>query len=446
MVPIYDNVAFELVDVFDFAVDRASTLSEAEWCAHESEKSVEYLQEMGRIGRYKNVGKILDELSRDTDVPVDDPEKLEMELIDGHLPRNLIGRRVKVLEYFTDDEITTIVNSKYEVRRSNNPYYCKPFVVGKIIGTPHEFHGISLIEAGAQLSGVINDVTNNILDNQNHAINKLIGVDELRVEDTELVSRPFGFLHTRGSPRDALYEFPFSDIGPSAYNIINMMHEFSKQITSVNDYMVGQSQTGRTATEAQLMTNEAAKRIGMHISVFGDTFVGPLALLVNKMNKLFQTDEKVFRVTGVQDSGYDTVRVTPDVFGAEIDYIWEHSDRELNNMVARQEMTQLLSIASTQPLLMGFIPTLFMKMLETYDLHKNDRMMLAAQLAESMVPLMQQAAVMQAQMAGQPGGGNGQGGGGIPNAQKFTGGSEADVSQSLNRQANPTYGSINQVT
>ena len=306
---------------------------------------------------------------------------------------------------------------------------------------PHEFHGIPLIEAGAQLSGVINDVTNNILDNQTHAINKLIGVDELRVTDTELVSRPFGFLHVRGNPKDALHEFQFSDIAPSSYMIINLMSEFAKRVTGVIDYMVGQTAKGRTATEASLMTNEAAKRIGMHIQVFGDTFVGPLAKLVHKFNKLFQVDDKAFRVTGIEGAVYENVRITPDMYGAEVDFIWEHSDRELNNMVARQEMTQLLSIASANPIFFAYLPTLFTKMLETYDLHKNDRLMQATKLAEMMVPLMQQAAAM---------GGNGDSagdsaGGGVPNAKKFAGGAEGDVAQSLNRQSTPTFGSITNV-
>lgn len=435
VVPIYDNIAIELVDVFDFAKDpTATSISDAEWVAHESSKSMDYLLEMEKRGIYSGVRRAMASDMLAESGAEADPEKQEILAMEGRLPSAILRKRHKILEYTTPDEIITVLDGKYKIRQSGNPYECINYVAGKIISTPHEFDGISIVESGAQLSAVIDDITNNILDNQNHAINRLIGVDELRVDDTELISRPFGFFHTRGNPREALYEFPFSDIAPSAYNVINIMHEFAKRITSIGDYVTGQAPTGKTATEAQLLANESAKRIGMHIQIFGDTFVGPLAKLVHKLNKKFQTDEKVFRVTGTQGSPYELARITPDVFGAEIDFIWEHSDRELNNMVARQEMTQLLSIASTNPLFFGYLPTLFNKMLETYDLHQNDRLMLASKLAEAMVPQMQQAAMLQAQMGG--------GGGGIPNAQKFAGGSEGDVNQSLERQANPTFGSV----
>lgn len=438
MVPIYDNVAFEVVDVNDFYVDDAPTLDEAGWCAHKTWKSEDYLRMMAKQGRYKNIEQAIKEHSdKSGSGKIDDPNKQMRFTVDQHKPDKAgMIPPYEVLEYCTDDEIITIIDGKFKVRQTDNPYHRKPYVAGKIISTPHEFYGISLIESGAQLAKVIEDLINNGLDNQNIAINKLIGVDELRVDDTELVARPMGIFHTRGNPRDALFEFSFTDLSPSVIQMVSMMNEFAKRSTGVNDYMLGQVTSGKTATEASLLTNEAAKRIGLHIQVFGDTFIGPLAKHVHSLNRQFQVDEKVIRVTGILSDAYDQVRITPEVFGAEVDFIWEHEDRALNNMVAVQQLTQLLSISAGDPILFSFKPTIFRKLLEKFDLHENDELMQAAKIAEAMVPIMQQVAIMQGMAQGATAGG------GTPNAQKVTTSSEGNINQSIGKKTNPQYGSV----
>jgi len=438
-VPIYDNVAFEVVDVFDFSVDPASTIEEAAWCCHKTHKTEDYLKEMQKLGIYSNIDEVIRE-HNDTHSGgghEDDSNKQARVALEGHKPDfgGLLPRYL-VREYCTDERIITIADDKFVIRNVENKYHAKPYLNAKIISTPHEFYGISLIESGAQMAKVMEDLVNNALDNQNMGINKLIGVDELRVDDTELVAGPNRIFHTRGNPADAIYEFQFSDLAPSVIAIMNIMNDFAKKGTGVVDYLVGQATSGKTATEASLMTNEAAKRIGLHIQIFGDTLVGPLAKAVHNLNRQFQVDEKVVRVTGIQADVFDTVRVTPDVFGAEVDFIWEHEDRALNNMVAVQQLTQLLSISAGDPVLFSFKPTIFKKLLEKFDLHENDELMQAVKIAESMVPIMQQVAITQGMSQGI------NAGGGIPNAEKVTTGSEGNISQSVNKKTNPQYGSV----
>jgi len=439
MVPIYDNVFFELVDIFDFFVDPSPTIREAQWCAHRTYKSVDHVIEMANQGIYTNIDELVERTQGDRGGHYKDQNKQEILVIEGHQSdKGGLVKPIELIEYQTDDSIIVIADGKKVIRQSDNPYNCKTFIAGKIIETPHEFYGVPLIESGAQLAKVVEDLINNALDNQQMAINKMVGINELLVDDTEAVIRPAGIWHTRGNPHDAIFEFQFSDIAPSVFQLVAMINDFAKRSTGVVDYVVGQAAGGKTATEASLLTNEAAKRIGLHIHVFGDTFVGELSKMVHDMNRKFLTADKLFRVTAMDGMSFEMVKMSPDVLGVDVDFIWEHEDRELNNMVAVQQMNQLLMIANSNPILMGFVPILFAKVCEIYGMHQNDDLMKAANLARQLVPMAQLAAIT-------GGGGMEQEGGMGSNAKKNAGGSEGNVRQSANKKSSPQYGSITQV-
>jgi len=444
-VPVYDNVGFDLVDVFDFFIDpEATCIEDAEWVAHRTRRTLDYLREMRDRGIYKNIGEIELFLNdgEDTHSGVEsEPHKQVRSTIEGHLSdKNNLLKPIELIEFWNkaDNSITTIAMGKYIIREGTNPYkHGKfPFVVAKIISTPHEFNGIGLIESGAPSARIMEDLLNSGLDSMHFSINPIVGVDRQRVEDTELVSRPGGFYHTTGSPRDALFPMVIPDTSQSTLTWFQLVNELSKRGTGIVDYIVGQTAGGKTATEASLMTNEAAKRIGLHIKMFGLTFVGPLAEMVHELNDQFTTQAQTVRVTGMEDFPYDTAEVTPDTFGANVDFIWESEDREMNNMVAVQQLMSMLATAQTHPVLTEFIPIIFEMILNKYDMHENSELKQAAKFAKQMSPLYQQL-VMQ-QMQAQITSANAKGG--VGNAPRPTGGSQSNISQSVNAEARPSLG------
>ena len=442
-VKTYDNIAFELVDIFDFDIDpEATSIEDARWCSHTVRRSLDYLERMEERGTYKNIGEVREALAneeRENGGYEPNQEKQTRSTIEGHKEdRGGLLKPINVREYWEDDKLTTIAFDKIIIREDDNPYRHgrKPYIEAKIISTPHEFYGIGLIEAGAPQAKVMEDLLNSGLDSLNFSINPMIGVDQNRIDDTELVSRPGGIIHGIGDPATSIKPIIIPDVSTNALTWFQLANELAKRGTGVNDYMLGQGGAGKTATEASLMTNEAAKRIGLHVKVLGITFIGKLAKMVHDLNSQFVTDEQFVRVSNMQDNPYGIMSVTPDVFSAEIDFIWESEDREMNNMMAVQQLTQLLSFASTSPILMSFAPIIFEKILAKYDLHENDELMIAAQLAKASVPMMQQVMMMQAQGQGQGGSGAG------ANAAKVASGSEGNVSQSMNNKTNPQYGSV----
>lgn len=452
-VPVYDNVAFSLVDVFDFAVDpEATELNEdAEWCGHKTRRTMDYLESMEERGIYKNIAAVKREMEQEADETggsETDTHKQEISTIEGHISnKNMMLKPIELMEYWNkaDNTVTVIANGKHLIREQDNPFrHGKfPFIVGKIISTPHEFYGIGLIEAGAPGARIMEDLLNNGLDSMNFSVNPTIGVDQTRVEDTELVTRPGGIIHTVGDPSTAIKPIIIPDVSQGVLTWFNLVNELNKKGTGLVDYLVGQTSQSRTATEASLMTNEAAKRIGMHIKVFGLTFIGPLAEMVHELNNQFTTETQTIRVTGMQGNPYDqTVAVTPDVFGANVDFIWESEDREMNNMVAVQQLMQALAVAQTHPILAQFVPIIFEKMLEKYDMHENEELKQAATFAKQMAPAYQ-ALIMQ-QMQSQILAGNAQAQaktGGVGNAARPAGGGQANnISASLNTSANPSLG------
>lgn len=451
-VPVYDNVSFDLVDVFDFLVDpEATCLEDAAWCAHKTRRTLEYLIEMERRGIYKNIDAVKLEMSveesegsgggTETDI-----RKQEILAIEGHLPdKNLLLKPIDVLEVWrkSNNSVITIVRGKHIVRDQTNPFRHGrfPFVTAKIISTPHEFWGIGLIEAGAPSAKIMEDLLNNGLDSLNFSINPIIGVDSTRIEDTELVSRPGGFFHTTGDPRTALYPLTIPDASIGTLTWFQLVNELAKKGTGIVDYLVGQTSQSKTATEASLMTNEAAKRIGMHIKMFGLTFISELAKMVYELTGQFTTQEQTVRVTAMAGSPYELINITPDTFGASVDFVWESEDREMNNMVAVQQLMQALAVAQTHPVLAQFVPIIFEKMLEKYDMHENDELKQAAQFAKEMAPAYQ-ALIMQ-QMQSQIAAGNAQAqarAGGVGNAPRPAGGGAGNIAASAQTSANPSLG------
>lgn len=446
-VPTYDNIGFDLVDVFDFFVDpEATSIEDAEWVAHRTRRTLDYLERMEERGIYKNIGEIklqLDENEEATGGTETESQKQTKLQIEGHLPdKSGLMKPIEIIEFWSksDNKVVTIANGKFIVRDQLNPYrHGKfPFIIGKIISTPHEFYGIGLIEAGAPSARIMEDLLNNGLDSMNFSINPIIGIDSQKTDDLEMASRPGALWHTTGSPRDALFPMIIPDTSQSTLIWFNLMNEISKRGTGVADYIVGQGGKSNTATEASLMTNEAAKRIGLHIKMFGMTFVNPLAEMVHELNGQFITADQTIRVTGMEGDIYESMNVTPADFNANIDFIWETEDREMNNMVAVQQLMQALGVAQTHPVLAQFVPIIFEKMLEKYDMHENSELKQAAKFAKEMAPAYQQLILqqMQAQIASA----NASATGGVGNAPRPAGGDSANISQSNTASANPSLG------
>ena len=445
-VPVYDNVSLDLVDVFDFFVDpNATSIEDAEWAAHRTRRTLAYLEEKEEQGIYKNISALKLEMSGEnveTGGIETEIHKQEILNIEGHLQdKGMLLKPITIMEFWdkSDNTITTIANSKHIIREGDNPYEHGrlPFVIGKIISTPHEFYGIGLIEAGAPSARIMEDLLNNGLDNMNFAINPITGVDRNRVEDTELVSRPGAFFHTLGPPREALWPMVIPDTSGSTLAWFNLMNDLAKRGTGVNDYVVGQASGAKTATEATLLTNEAAKRIGLHIKMFGMSFINKLAELVYALDGQFVTRDQVVRVTGLEGDAYEVV--TPETFGANIDFVFESEDREMNNIQSVQQLMQMLGIAQTHPILAQFIPIIFEKVLEKYDMHENEELKQAAKFAKEMAPAYQALVMQQMAQAGQPSGA----GGGVGNAPRPAGGgNSSDTNQSLNAQSTSNAGSL----
>ena len=442
----YDNIDLELVDLFDFVIDAEEFcgIHEATWAAHRTRRSLDYLDKMAANNIYDPdvVAIIRRETAGDENSPAEgnietEQHKVQRSTIEKHVAdRGGLLRPINIWEYCEPDRIVTIANDKYVLRETKNPYGRLPYCVGKCIETPHEFWGIGVIESGAPNIRMMEDLLNNSLDNINFAVNKMLIVNEDKVTDSELISRPGGIIHVTGSTTDAVMPIEFPDLSAGVIALMNMINEFAKRATGAVDYQTGQAAHKTTATEATLMTQASDKRLETYVHVFGETFVADLLDAIHMMNKKFVTDEKYVRVTGLTTGNpYEMVQITPDMFGANIDYIWQAEDREMETLIGVQQMTQALTLAQSHPVLMTFLPIVFYKILEKMGLHENDELMQAVNVAKELSKLM----TMQIAM-GMAGGQQGTGSG-VPNAKKLPQGS-ANTRQSMDKKTNPQHGSV----
>ena len=435
----YDNIFFDVVDLFDFWIDpEAIDIDEAEWCADRVRRTIDYLEGKAKQGIYKNIAALKADLMNgieDTGGSENDPFKIEKRNIEGH-HANLGGllKPVEIKTYYTNDRIVSIANDKFIIRDEENIYGRKPFRRGVIIGNEHEFYGIGLIEAGASLARLLEDILNNGLDSLNFVINPERIIDETRIDDAELTSQPGNVIHTVGDVNTAIRWSEMPDISQSLFQFFALLNEVSKRGTGITDYITGQGGGSDTATEAQLMTSQSTLRINSHIEMFGDTLVGPLAGDVHELNKYFVTDEKYVRVTAMGKNPYELVRITPDMFGANVDFVWEHEGRELDQMVQVQQLNQALAQANAMPSLWMIAPIIFGKILEQYGYHDNEEIIQAVNVAKEFAKLAMMQQLMMVGAAPKQGGG-------LPNAKRYASG-EKNTKQSMQKKTSPQRGSV----
>jgi len=337
----YDDPDFEPIDLFDFFIDPdATTIDEAAFCIHRFYRSMSYLKKQAENGIYENIDE-LEELTASGTITSNE------RISDIGLGGGTSGKKLEVLEYWTDDRVITVVEQQVVIRDAKNPYYHrrKPFISIVDVPVPHEFYGIGEVEPIEYLQYAYNDFVNQIMDNINLSINKVwVANKEADIDPTQLTVKPGHVIWAEDIHND-LREVVFADNTGSAFNMLGLMENQIQNVLGVFDYIKGatpsRAETATTVTSLQEAANMRFKQKIRTIEIMGLRDLGRFMI---QLNQQFVDRTRLIRVVGAEGEMFQ--EISPEEIGGDFDLIPVGSSVDpIANKFSRQN--QLINLYNT---------------------------------------------------------------------------------------------------
>jgi hypothetical protein len=451
----YDDPVINYVDVFDFYIDpSAASIDEAPDCIHEYPRTMKELEGMVKNNvfpeaKLKDIKPGAENFKTGVQQRLDDVG-LSSDNIDG------ADDKVKIWEYWTDDEFVMIANETVVLVNEENPYWHhrKPFARVVDIPVPGEFYGIGEIEPVEYLQRELNTTRKQRMDNINIIINKMYKIlRSANIDPDQLVSRPGGFVEVDNP--DDLTEITFTDVTQSAYNEEQVIKADMDKTDGVYDYTRGAPSNRReTATTATIMSDSSNERFKLKILLMEQMWLVPLGKQLASLNQQYYDKDKLISL--VRDNEIFSVSVTPDLLSGEFEFMALGSavDPVYNKQLRQQNLLQMFGVMNG----LNFVdlPKLTLSLLKAFDiknaqeivkLNQNVPIEVVTQLVSAItgqpvrpeqVTMMLQQITAAMQSQGMNGGGSGGQGptGGVPTATQGTPGMEGSNPAGAGAEAN----------
>lgn len=365
----YDDPEFEPIDIFDFFIDPdATSIDDAAYCIQRSYRSLSYLKNQADNGIYENIDK-LEGVSGSGSLTSGERAS------DIGLGASSGGKKLEVLEYWTDDRVITVVERQVVIRDIKNPYYHrrKPFINIVDIPVPHEFYGIGEVEPIEYMQYAYNDFVNQIMDNMNLSINKMwIANSQSDIDPTQLISKPGHVIWAEDVTGD-LREVALSDTTGPAFNMLGLIEQQTQNVLGVFDYIKGatpsRAETATTVTSLQEAANMRFKQKIRTIEVMGLRELGRFMI---QLNQQFVDRERVIRIVG--EEGQMFFEVDPGEINGEFDLIPVGSsvDPVANKFSRQNQLMNLYNTVGMNPMInqQEFLKIIF----DAYDIKEQTRL------------------------------------------------------------------------
>ena len=199
------------------------------------------------------------------------------EATDERLRRGLsdhtkIDRKIGLIYYWGDivsednktvkkNQLIFLANDKHIVRWQDNPFIHgkPPYVPTVPLVYPHRgVAGIGLAEPIVSLQYTYNNVTNMIVDNLNFTVNKIFEVQPTNLLNQKNITEVYpGKIINKHTSTPAMEEVRTSSLGVDAFNTLELLNQEIQKGTAVTEFLMGWAGKHKTATEAELKTNQA---------------------------------------------------------------------------------------------------------------------------------------------------------------------------------------------
>jgi hypothetical protein len=173
-----------------------------------------------------------------------------------------------------------------------------PFAALTPIIMPHRHIGRSVADLVKDIQLIKSTLMRGQLDGMYLALNPRTAISERVNLDDMLVSRPGGVVRVQGNVGDALMPLVTPDVSGIGYPMLEYMDSVKEKRTGVNNQMAGINPDvlNTTATQANIMQNNAMDRISLIARIFAETGVKELFRLVHRLVRTHSDREMVVRL------------------------------------------------------------------------------------------------------------------------------------------------------
>ena len=321
----FDGPMVTAISPYDFVIEpRAKSIDDAQYCIMISQPTYKHLEDMEKIGVYKNVKKLktiaAKILAKDNkniykDVDISNPDTFT-------IPTNT---RFTLYEYWENDRVIVLAEEEVILRDEPNPYWhCKkPFVDARLCIDPGFYWGIGLMEMIECLQSELNDVRNQRLDNIKLAMNCMWKVERgAQVDLEDLYSEPGAVFLTNYN--DGIAPIEVKDVTGSAFADAKQIEEDIMNTLGTYDYARGKESSDReTATGILSLQEVASMRFKFMTIIMCKNFIGNAVERIAALDEQYLTEDVVVRLTNGQIEQYapeDVIgRYDYEVVGASIE-------------------------------------------------------------------------------------------------------------------------------
>lgn len=270
------------IDIFHIFPDyRAKSIRNMKYMIQLSYMDYEELEEMQKMGFYKNTKELLSRLEGSETVDEYKRRRLTDVGILDEYGYDATRRVVEVLEYWDRDRIYTIGARNTILKEEENPFSgLLPFIMARYCPVQQELFGIGIPEIAESLQEELNTVRNQRMDNVNLIINRMFVANKYAdIDFDNLVSYPGNVILTNDV--NAIQPLDTRDITKSAY----MEEEIIKKDI---DNATGEWEYSRGATPPRRETATGIVRLQQASTIRFDTVVKILEFtVIRNIAKMF---------------------------------------------------------------------------------------------------------------------------------------------------------------
>ena len=263
--------------------------------------------------KYKNLGRIKKSSGSPSTEKTDKEEK---DMFYGST-LNANDDLVEVIEYWTNDTVTSIANRDTVIEESENIYKTKdrengndnptgmmPFAVLRDYVDGSLFYAKGEIDFIAEQQELLNDLTNQNIDAVTFTLNPMYTLDPRYADMIEQIENLPGAVYPIEA--GALNPIPMGNVPQDAFNERLNIKDEMRETSASNEIVKGVGQQGGsiTATEINAQIAGAGQRIALKVTQIEDEGFHRLAQIVFRLIRLYVTEKQMVRVSGKAGTEY----------------------------------------------------------------------------------------------------------------------------------------------
>lgn len=298
----------------------------------------------------------------------------------GPHAQELRGDVVWLIRYWEKDRQVVLANGTEVIRDADNPYLDEevPYIDGPCFPLEFEFYPQGMLHPVQSIQEELNTWRNiamqqgkiNMIKPLAYDVNSGLTDEDFDVEPGQAVPIEF----KDGKPL-VVPLYPRDTLPPETYQIEGMLLRDWQNALGMNDYMTGGGPgQANTASEASMMNQSSAARLGLQAKIGQIRFIERLGKKMFSRRQQFLDEEHIFKV--LEKGVWEYPIIGPDQIAGNYDFYSRGILRGPNAEVERQQIMQIVSIAQENQEVNSRIDwgSLLEELVSKFDLRSPDKL------------------------------------------------------------------------